>query len=75
MKHDVGTRAAVPERVLIIEIAADQPHVIRPAELRGERRPPHERGDGIAARAQRFDQVRTDETGASGHKYVHSRLS
>ncbi len=75
MKHDVGTRAAVPERGLIVEIAADQPHVIRPSELRGERRPPHKRGDGIAARAQRVDQVRTDETGASGHKYVHSRLS
>ncbi len=75
MKYQFRTCAAVPQRVLIVEIPAHEPDLGPPSQLCGERRTPHQRRDGITPRAKRLDQVSTDEAGASGHKDVHSGLS
>src|SRR6266576_4977462 len=73
--HDVHARAPLAQDGLVTEIAFYQPNVLAPAERLGERGPAHERGDRVSPRAQRLDQMGTDEAGAAGHEGFHSGLS
>ncbi len=75
MKYHVGTAAPVPQRGLIVEIAAHEPNLWSPAQLLHQRGAPDQGRNGITTRTKRPDQVSTDEAGATGHKDVHSGLS
>jgi hypothetical protein len=71
----VRARGALAECGLVRQIAAHQPDVGSPSELRGEGGPAHQRRDAVPAGEQRLDQMGTDKAGGPGDKDVHSGLS